>query len=159
MHTRLFEIKVASKGIDDGPRLFMDFLEHEMLVSRLFGHHRIPVNPYHRPLPPFPAHSLYRVPATPQAHQIVVFQVDHPICIWEDRRHIGREVQSIVANSQDQRAFPARRDKLIGMLLVDKNHRIAPAQLAESIPDRRQVVLAPKPFALGQLDNHFCIGL
>src|SRR2546425_7490318 len=36
------ERKSAENGIADGRRLLVDFLEHEMLVTALFGHDRIP---------------------------------------------------------------------------------------------------------------------
>src|SRR5262249_13830353 len=129
-----FAADAPESGIANGARLLEDFLEHEMLVAPLLGHHGIPLNVLHRPID-WPPLKIREPHALRRQHGHVAIQEKVNVSrVRQDGRDVrGDEVFAFSQPDHYRRAQPSGHD-LIGITLGDGRQGEDTAQLPHGGP-------------------------
>ena len=117
----------AVQRIPDRGRLFVDFLEHEMLVAALFRRFGVPGDLRQGKLHLVPVQVVEQnLSGRNPGHLQVVDIVNLPR-IFQDGRHVGRQVRFPVRHTKDHRGILPRRENLVREILEHQRQGIAAA--------------------------------
>ena len=111
----------AQRGVADGARLLINFLEHEVLEAALFRHDRVPGDVLHL-APNGLAVEIGELHAVGSDDgEIAIGQKENVASVIEDRGNVGGDKVFVVAEADHQRRSIAGGDDLVG--LIDGDHR------------------------------------
>ena len=111
----------AQRGVANGARLLINFLEHEMLEAALFRHDRVPGHVLHLALDRL-AVEVGELHAVGSDHRhVAVGQKENVARVIENRGHVGGHEVFVVPQADHRRRAIARRHDLVG--IVGRDHR------------------------------------
>src|SRR5271165_5338520 len=110
----------AERGVADGARLLIDFLEHEVLEAAFFRHDRVPGDMLHFALDGLAVeignpHTVLR-----DDREVAVGEKEKIARVRQQRGHVGGDKEFIFAEADDDGRAVAGGDDLVG--LVDRDH-------------------------------------
>ena len=111
------------RGVAHGPRLLVNFLEHEMLVAAFFGHDGVPQDVRHLAVHR-PAFEIAEPHAVGRQHRhVAIGQEKHVARVIQDGRHVGRHEILVVAQPDHHRGAGTRGDDLVRVRARDYRQR------------------------------------
>ena len=110
----------AQGGVADGAGLLVNFLEHEMLVSALFGHDRVPGDVLHRTGDGLAVEVGELHAFRSDDREVAIAEEEQIARVVKDGGHVGGDKIFIFAKADDGGRTIARGDNLVR--LVDGNH-------------------------------------
>ena len=140
-----------------GPGLLVDLLEHEVLVSGLLGHDRIPGDVL-RLLRHFLAGEIREAHPCPRDDRhLQIVEKHHIARVTQNRRDIGRDKELSLADAHDHRRAVSDRHNRVGIVRADEHDREQPAKPLERAADRRDQPVAAA-LLLDQVRDDFRVG-
>ncbi len=151
--------KPAPNGIHNGARLFVDLLEHEVAVTALLGHDRVPHHAGDLPadLRAFEIGDLHSLIG--QDRHLIVVQEQHIPGSVQDRGDIGGEKEFALAEPDHEGAAFARAHHDIGIALIDHRDRVGAFQMPGRLAHRLFQGQALLGDAVDQMGDHFRVRL
>ena len=150
--------RAAEHGLLDGPRLLEDFLEHEMLVSGLLRHDRIPrhLRALLRYRPP---RIIGELDPRRGNHRHFLVAKEHDVArVAQDGGNVRRDEKFPVAQSDNNGGTVADGDNLVGIVGRDQHQREETAHVQQRAPNG---ILETVVFhlALDQMRDDLGVGL
>ena len=139
-------------------RLLKDFLEHEVLVTRLLGHHRIPQHALGRGDDGCPAEVRERRAGARQHRHLLVAEKHDVARMAQDGGNIRRDEALPVSEADDDGGAVAHGHDRLGVVRREKHEREQPTEVRERATHRRRKPIRP-PFPLDEMRDDFRIGL
>ena len=159
-HRAPFELDAPPHGVGGGARLLEDLLQHEMSVTPLLGHDRVPQDAARRPQHRGAVEVGDLDPGAGDDRDVPVLQHHHVAGVGEDGRDVGGEEGLVLAEPHHHAArAELGRDQPVGHAPVEDDHRVGAAQLAERAADRLVEPRGVLEMPLHQVGDDLGVGL
>ncbi len=150
----------APEGIANRLRLLKNFLEHEVLVAALFGHDRIPRDPFGLLLDRSALHVGELGSAGADHDDLPIAHEDHVLRVHQDRGDVGGDERLALTDPDDERWPLASGHQQFGVVGVECHHGVDAGQLRKYLAESGGEVVRPVLERLfDQMGDHLGVGL
>ena len=158
VHDDFSVLDSGADGIADSLGLFVDLLEHEVLIAALFRGGHLPGDMLYGLLDVFAVAVVEMDAGAVHDQQVTVVEIHHIPGVFQNGGHIGGDVVAVFAETEDQGRVLLDADDGVGIVLAQHAQGVAALHALHGLLYGGLEVQAHVVEVFDEVGNHFRVG-